>query len=189
MRGNVLVVDDDPNVIEIITESLKNRGYVTESSFNGEDALKKYDWFKPTQPLNDCLVGDLDGDGQQEIMLAKADGYILVYDEAGALVHTELVGEAIRALALVALPGGGRALAAALPGRIVAYSPDFSRAKGIIFTEVVGHRAKKVHVEGNRLILGKDGQRGRRPRCMSHSKFVKDIRIGGREVCYCIVAQ
>ncbi|MBN1165347.1 MAG: response regulator [Candidatus Krumholzibacteriota bacterium] len=61
IKGNVLVVDDDPNVVEIITESLKNRGYVTESSYNGEDALKKFDWFKPDLVILDVLLPRLDG--------------------------------------------------------------------------------------------------------------------------------
>ncbi len=61
MKGNVLIVDDDLNVIEIITESLRNRGYGTESAYDGEDALEKYDRFKPDLVILDVLLPKKDG--------------------------------------------------------------------------------------------------------------------------------
>ena len=42
MGGNILVVDDDPNVVEILTESLKGKGFKAESAYDGEEALEKY---------------------------------------------------------------------------------------------------------------------------------------------------
>ena len=64
----------------------------------------------------------------------------------------------------------------------------FSRAEGVVLAKVVGHGAKKVNIEGNRLMLSEDSQRRRWPRGMPHSQFVKDIRIARREICYRVVA-
>jgi len=77
----------------------------------------KYDWLRGVAPIRDCARADLDGDGRMELALAKEDGYVLVFNEAGELRHSAFVGEPVRAIA--PLPGGKLALA--LPGRIVRY--------------------------------------------------------------------
>ncbi len=61
MRGNILVVDDDPNVVEIITESLNREGYRTESAFDGEEALEKFVDFDPDLVILDTVLPKLDG--------------------------------------------------------------------------------------------------------------------------------
>ena len=81
----------------------------------------KYDWLRNIKPISDCLIADLNGDGTQEVILAKQDGYILVYDDSGDMTHSELVGEPISAIAAVPMPHGKCVLAGALPGRIVRF--------------------------------------------------------------------
>ena len=61
MNGNILVVDDDPNVVEIITESLRSRGYNTEYAYDGESALRKYDEFLPDLVVLDVVLPKKDG--------------------------------------------------------------------------------------------------------------------------------
>lgn len=61
MTCNILVVDDDPNVVEILTESLKDRGYITESASDGEEALEKYDMFQPDLVVLDLVLPKKDG--------------------------------------------------------------------------------------------------------------------------------
>ncbi len=61
MSGNILVVDDDPNVVEIITESLRSRGYNTEYALDGESALRKYDEFLPDLVVLDVVLPKKDG--------------------------------------------------------------------------------------------------------------------------------
>jgi len=61
LNGNILVVDDDPNVVEIITESLNREGYVTESASDGEDALLKFERFDPDLVILDVHIPKIDG--------------------------------------------------------------------------------------------------------------------------------
>ena len=61
MSGNILVIDDDPNVVEILTETLKDRGFETESAYDGEEALEKYNSFKPDLVLLDIILPGKNG--------------------------------------------------------------------------------------------------------------------------------
>jgi hypothetical protein len=76
----------------------------------------KYQWLHGANPITDCVVADVDADGTLDIVVAKQDGYVLVYGEGGELKQSRLVGEPVRAVAV--LPGSGR-IVAALPGRLV----------------------------------------------------------------------
>jgi putative nucleotidyltransferase with HDIG domain len=59
--AGILVVDDDPNVVEILTESLRGQGYRTESARDGEEALEMYDRFAPDLVLLDVVLPKKDG--------------------------------------------------------------------------------------------------------------------------------
>lgn len=61
MSGNILVVDDDPNVVEIITESLTREGYMTESASDGAEALKKFQDFDPDLVILDTVLPKING--------------------------------------------------------------------------------------------------------------------------------
>ena len=61
MSRNILVVDDDPNVVEILTESLRGRGYRTESAYSGTEAVEKYDSFRPDLVVLDILLPEKNG--------------------------------------------------------------------------------------------------------------------------------
>jgi hypothetical protein len=90
--------------------------------------LKKlnFDWLLNVKPINDCVIADIDGDGRQEVILAKQDGYVLIYSETGKLIESVLVGEQVRAIAAISSDDGGKTIVAALPGRLVRFSPDLT---------------------------------------------------------------
>ena len=60
-NGSILVVDDDPNVIEILTECLRSKGYETESAADGDEALAKYELFRPDLVVLDVALPKKDG--------------------------------------------------------------------------------------------------------------------------------
>jgi putative nucleotidyltransferase with HDIG domain len=61
MGGNILLVDDDPNLIEILTESLRGKGYEIEAASDGEEAIAKYDSFQPDLVVLDVVLPKKNG--------------------------------------------------------------------------------------------------------------------------------
>jgi len=85
-----------------------------------------YKWQHGVKPIADCVLGDVNNDGRPEVVLAKEDGYLLVYDEEGVLSHRELLGEPARAATVVRLWDGAPAVAVALPDRIALWRPGWT---------------------------------------------------------------
>lgn len=63
----ILIVDDDSDVREIITETLSSNGYSIETAENGEEGWEKFEKFNP-----DLVILDL-------IMETYDAGFILAY--------------------------------------------------------------------------------------------------------------
>ena len=57
----VLVVDDDPDIVEILKYNLKNSGYSVKSAVNGVEAIKKAKKFIPDIILMDVMMPELSG--------------------------------------------------------------------------------------------------------------------------------
>lgn len=59
--GLVLVVEDEPNIREIITFNLENWGYEVESATDGETALAMVEEYAPDLILLDLMIPKIDG--------------------------------------------------------------------------------------------------------------------------------
>ena len=57
----ILIVDDDPDIIEILTYNLSNEGYNVKSAVNGIEALKKAKKFIPDIILLDVMMPEMEG--------------------------------------------------------------------------------------------------------------------------------
>lgn len=58
---NILIVDDDPDVIDIISISLKDKGFVLVGAHNGVDALDKLKIFIPNLIIADINMPKMNG--------------------------------------------------------------------------------------------------------------------------------
>lgn len=57
----VLVVDDEPNIVELLTVSLKFQGFEVESAGSGQEALEKVKGFRPDAFILDVMMPGMDG--------------------------------------------------------------------------------------------------------------------------------
>ena len=57
----VLVVDDEPNIVDVVTMALRFQGFEVESAGTGADALAAVSSFRPDLIVLDVMLPDLDG--------------------------------------------------------------------------------------------------------------------------------
>lgn len=60
-RGPVLVVDDEPDIVEFLTTVLKDEGYETASARDGAEALERIDEIKPQLMILDLMMPRMSG--------------------------------------------------------------------------------------------------------------------------------
>lgn len=61
MRKKILVVEDDPDQLEVVRFTLKNAGFAVGTATNGIDALKKAQTVSPDLIIMDVMMPELDG--------------------------------------------------------------------------------------------------------------------------------
>jgi len=61
MTGEILVVDDDPRVLEILSESLQRKGYHVRQAITGQQAVQTYDHSTPELVILDLGLPDMNG--------------------------------------------------------------------------------------------------------------------------------
>ncbi|MFH1353345.1 MAG: response regulator, partial [bacterium] len=61
MSSKILVVDDEENIVELITVNLENAGYTVISAFDGESGLKKALSEMPDLVILDARMPGMDG--------------------------------------------------------------------------------------------------------------------------------
>ncbi len=60
-RQKILIVDDDENISELISLYLTKEFYDTKMVYNGEDALREFELFRPNLILLDLMLPGMDG--------------------------------------------------------------------------------------------------------------------------------
>ncbi|SDF49733.1 Response regulator receiver domain-containing protein [Mucilaginibacter pineti] len=61
MKQKILVLDDDQDILEIISYILLDKGYEVETLNTGEDVFKVIQQFHPDLILMDVMLGNMDG--------------------------------------------------------------------------------------------------------------------------------
>ena len=62
-EARLLVVDDEPNIVELLSMSLKYAGFEVATAANGRDAVSLAKEFRPDLILLDVMLPDVDGFG------------------------------------------------------------------------------------------------------------------------------
>lgn len=61
MAWKILIVDDEPDIVEFIEYNLSKEEYITAKAYNGEDAVKVAADFKPDLIILDVMMPQMDG--------------------------------------------------------------------------------------------------------------------------------
>lgn len=94
-QGNrILVVDDEPDIIEFICYNLKKEGFRFESASNGKEALEKIPQFKPDLVLLDVMMPVMDGLEACRLMrhMPEMENAYIVFLTARSEEYSEISG-------------------------------------------------------------------------------------------------
>src|SRR6185312_6018235 len=61
LPGKILIVDDEPDIVEFISYSLKSKGYLIASAKDGVEAIRRAREFHPDLILLDIMMPNKDG--------------------------------------------------------------------------------------------------------------------------------
>ena len=88
----ILVVDDDPDIVEILKYNLKNSGYSVKSAGNGVEAIKKAKKFIPDIILMDVMMPEMSGiEACEEIKnINKLSQAIIIFLSARSEDYTQI---------------------------------------------------------------------------------------------------
>src|SRR5664279_69234 len=78
-KGRVLVVDDEPNIADVISIALRYNDYEVETAANGQDALKAVAATRPDLIVLDVMLPDLDGFEVAKRLRERADETPIVF--------------------------------------------------------------------------------------------------------------
>ncbi len=94
-KVKILVVDDDPNTLEVICEALVQAGYVVDKASQADEALRKVDSFSPTIVLTDHDMPGLTGLEMLEDLRRQKNYTTVIFISARG--ESSLVAQALRA--------------------------------------------------------------------------------------------
>lgn len=58
----ILVVDDEPKIVEVVKSYLENSGYEVYEAFSGQQAIELFDKVKPSLVILDLMLPDISGE-------------------------------------------------------------------------------------------------------------------------------
>ncbi|MEA2315186.1 MAG: two-component system, OmpR family, response regulator [Solirubrobacteraceae bacterium] len=75
----VLVVDDEPNLLEVVSMALRFHGFTVEGAGSGREALAAVAKFKPHLVVLDVMLGDMEGFDVAERLGAQRAGVPIIF--------------------------------------------------------------------------------------------------------------
>lgn len=93
-KATILLVDDEPDILEIVGYNLKNEGYQVFTAQNGEEALKKAKKKKPDLVIIDVMMPVMDGIEACERMrkMSELDNTIITFLTARGEDYSMIAG-------------------------------------------------------------------------------------------------
>jgi two-component system OmpR family response regulator len=79
-QGNrILVVDDEPNIVEVISMALRYQGFAIETAATGREAVAQVARFKPHLMVLDVMLPDMEGFEVAERLGAQRAGVPIIF--------------------------------------------------------------------------------------------------------------
>ncbi|HEY9560981.1 MAG TPA: response regulator transcription factor [Anseongella sp.] len=158
-KQKILVVDDEPDILELIEYNLKKEGYQVFSAGNGQEAVTMAKKVMPEMIILDIMMPKMDGIETCRVlrMLPEFKNTFMVFLTARSEEYSEIAGFNAGADDYIAKPIKPRALVSRINAilRRNSHSDDAAGTKLEIDDLVIDRDAYLVFQSGNKRVLAK----------------------------------
>ncbi len=150
--SRILIVDDEPAIVELLEEHLQSEGYDTEHAFSGEEALARLDKSAPDLVILDLMLPGMDG--YEVCRLMQADARLnhvpVIMLTARSAVPNKVLGYQRGADDYIVKPFDPDELSVRVRAQLHhLYHDNVSELTGLAGTEVVEQKLREVTANGN----------------------------------------
>ncbi|MBW7914359.1 MAG: response regulator transcription factor [Taibaiella sp.] len=156
--GKILVVDDEPDIVEFISYNLRSKGYQTATAADGIEAIRKAKEFKPDLILLDVMMPNKDG--MQTIReLRQTPGFesiAIIFLTALSDEKSEIEGLNLGADDYIAKPIKPELLLTRIAAALRRTRPDEDKEQKLTFGDLEINKTKfTVTYQGREILLAK----------------------------------
>jgi len=158
MPPKILIVDDEPDIIEFIKYLLDREDYLVETATNGSEAIQIAKSFKPDLILMDVMMPIMDGiEACRQIKLApESKGVFIVFLTARSEEYSEIAGFEAGADDYINKPVKPRVLLSRIKAILKrGKNPDYEQTVLKIGGLIVDRTSYSVSVNDKKLVLPK----------------------------------
>lgn len=158
-KQKILIVDDEPDILELVEYNLKKEGYQVYVASNGQDGISVARKVHPDLIILDIMMPKMDGIEACRLMrsIPEFKNTFMVFLTARSEEYSEIAGFNVGADDYIAKPIKPRALVSRINAilRRNASSDDISENKVEIGDLVIDREAYLVFQNGNKVVLAK----------------------------------
>lgn len=158
-KQKILVVDDEPDIVELIAYNLKREGYQVYTASNGQEAVSTAKRIMPDLIILDVMMPKMDGIEACRVMRAMPEfkSTFMVFLTARSEEYSEIAGFNVGADDYIAKPIKPRALLSRINAilRRNAQPEELPVEKLEIADLVIDREAFLVFKNGNKIVLAK----------------------------------
>lgn len=144
LSGKILIVDDEPDIVEFISYNLKSKGYQIATASDGVEAVKKAKEFRPDLILLDRMMPNKDG--KQTLIelrqMPEFDGTIVIFLTALSDEKSEIEGLASGADDYIAKPIKPELLATRISAALRRFKKDEDQEEKLVFGDLEINKTK-----------------------------------------------
>ena len=156
--GKILIVDDEPDIVEFISYNLKNKGYLIATANDGVQAIRKAKEFRPDLILMDVMMPNKDGmEAVRELrMLPEFEDTAIIFLTALNDEKYEIEGLKIGADDFISKPIKPEVLATRIAATLRRFKKEENQEQKLTFGDLEINKTKfTVYYKGEEIQLAK----------------------------------
>jgi DNA-binding response OmpR family regulator len=153
--NKILIVDDDPNICEILTYNLANEGYETVCVYSAEEALRNLT-AEYALILLDVMMGGMSGYKLAETLRNKGNQIPIIFLTAKDTENDMLTGFSVGGDDYISKPFSLKEVSARVKAVLKRHQTDNVPNNKLLFKDIViDFKLKEITIGANKIILTK----------------------------------